>query len=274
MRITKGRQQKPRRVLFYGMHGVGKSTWASEAPRPLFINLEDGIGDIDCDATPKLNTVGEISDAISWLIGNDHAYQTVVIDTADWFEMMLQKQIAQEFGKKTYEEIEYGKGAGRLIAGWNWLLGSLEVLRGRGMNAVLLAHSRIEKFADPAGVSYDRYVPDLCKTTFGLVQEWPDEVLFARFRTLTTEVKEAFGTKRNIAVGGKERLVLTSESASCVAKNRLRLPDELPMTWVAYQSHWPAGQQQEAEPIIEHVTPAPTGNLDGVIVDGSSKIQA
>lgn len=266
MKITQGRQARARRVLLYGQHGVGKSSWASGAPRPLFLNLEDGVDDIDCDSTAKLNSVGEVNDALSWLIGNDHEYKTIVLDTADWFEQLLLKQVAQEFGKKTYEEIEYGKGAGRLVAGWQWLLGSLDVVRAKGCNIVLLAHARIDKFSDPAGVAYDRYVPDLHKTSFGLVQEWPDEVLFAKFRVFTQEHKEAFGSKRNIAVGGKERLILTNESSSCVAKNRLRLPDELPLEWTAYQAHWPVGI---SAPIPAAVKSA--GNIAGAITDGSSK---
>ena len=45
--IEKGRARLPRRVLLFGTHGVGKSTWGAMADKPIFVPTEDGLGDID-----------------------------------------------------------------------------------------------------------------------------------------------------------------------------------------------------------------------------------
>ena len=45
--ILTGKQTKPRRTMVYGIHGVGKSTFASQAPRPIFIQTEEGLNGID-----------------------------------------------------------------------------------------------------------------------------------------------------------------------------------------------------------------------------------
>ncbi len=271
MKIVSGKQPGPRRVLLYGQHGVGKSTWASEAPNPIFLNLEDGLADIDCDKTEKLKDIGDINSALSWLINEQHDYKTVALDTADWFDILLHNKVATEFGKQSYEEIKYGEGAGRIEKGWQWLLSNFDyLLNHRGMNIVILAHAKIEKFNDPLLASYDRYVPDLSKQAFGYVQEWAQEVLFARFRVFTTETKEAFGAKRNTALGGKDRYVLTNESGASMAKNRLKLPDEMPMVWADYYAYWPKmNQPQPVTPVVP-----PVGNIAGVVVDGSSKVLA
>ena len=280
MQTTKGIQPKQRRVLLYGQHGVGKSTWAAEAPEPIFLNFEDGLADINCEATKPLKTIGEVNECLSFLLTQKHEYNTCALDTVDWFESLVMAKVAQEFGEETYQEIDYGRGAGRVTAGWQWLLSTLDMLRDeRGMNIVLLSHARIEKFNNPHGAAYDRYVPDLSKQAFGLAQEWCDEVLFAQFRVLATEQKESFGSKRTIAVGGKERYIVTSEAASCMAKNRLRLPEELPMTWAAYQACWPkiaAKKEPVAAIRVVAVPPGPAatvaeGNIAGVVIDGSSK---
>lgn len=273
MKIRKGPQAKPRRLLAYGQHGVGKNTFAHWAEKPIFINLEDGCNDIDCHSTEFLRDGGAVVDSLSWLATNDHDYRTVVIDSADWFEQLVFKKIAQDFEKQSYEEIEFGRGKGRVIAAWQYLLGTLEHLRShKGMSAILLCHSRIEKQEPPDGQAFDKYVPDLHKISFGLVQEWADEVFFLRFRTFTTELKEDFGNKRAIAVGGKERFIQTTESASATAKNRLRLPEELPLVgaksdWDNYRKFWPNSKTEE-QPT--------TGGIDisGVIVDGSSKVNS
>ena len=45
--IQRGRQSKPPRVLLYGVEGIGKSTFGSEAPKPIFIQTEDGLDEIN-----------------------------------------------------------------------------------------------------------------------------------------------------------------------------------------------------------------------------------
>ena len=67
MKILKGRQVKPRRVLLYGQEGVGKSTWAAMAPRPIFLDFEDGLGDIEVEKTERLTTFGDTLSALGWL---------------------------------------------------------------------------------------------------------------------------------------------------------------------------------------------------------------
>ena len=41
-RIHTGRRHSPPRFLIYGTEGIGKSTTASQAPKPIFIPTEDG----------------------------------------------------------------------------------------------------------------------------------------------------------------------------------------------------------------------------------------
>ena len=45
--IRSGPRHSPPRLLIYGTEGIGKSTTASQAHRPIFIPTEDGLDQID-----------------------------------------------------------------------------------------------------------------------------------------------------------------------------------------------------------------------------------
>jgi hypothetical protein len=69
MKILKGKQPATnRRVLLYGVHGVGKSTWASSAPESLVIDLEGGVKDIDCMKTERITSYDEVLEIIKELL--------------------------------------------------------------------------------------------------------------------------------------------------------------------------------------------------------------
>lgn len=69
MRLLKGKQPATnRRVLLYGVHGVGKSTWAAHAPDSLIIDLEGGVRDIDCLKTERITSYDDVLATIKELI--------------------------------------------------------------------------------------------------------------------------------------------------------------------------------------------------------------
>lgn len=254
--------------MLYGPHGVGKGTWAACAPSPIFLDIEDGLGDIECERTEVLGTFHQVCEALTWLVSGDHGYKTVVVDTIDWLEQLIHRQVANDASVKSIADIGYGKGYSRAVPMWNWFISQLDQLRKqRKMAVILLSHAKVERFESPESESYDRYSPDLHKSSCSLVQEWCDEVLFANFRVFTKKQDEG-NRSRTIAVGGKERFIRTSESASSVAKNRLNLPDELPLSWSAYANamakHYASMQR---EPEVKSVG----ADIAGIVVDGSSK---
>jgi hypothetical protein len=271
MKIVKGKKPSPRRCLLYGPHGVGKSTWAAAAPAALFLNLEDGLNDLDVSATEHLVSVQQVMDALQWLTISEHQYRTVVLDTVDWLEHLINKEVAQHFGVKNIGEVDWGKGYSRALWYWQQILAMLDHLRkARSMAVILLGHSRIVQVKTPEGLTFDRYEPDLHSNAKGegsssLVQEWCDEVLFANFRLYTSQQN-----KRDIAKGGKERIIKTSESGACLAKNRIGLPDELTMDFGAYAAAIKASRNVEsAKTIVDEI---PNAKSDGELLAESVEI--
>ena len=80
-------------------------------------------------------------------------------------------------------------------------------------------------------------MPRLHRLASQVIQEWCDEVLFATFKVFTKQTDEGFDRKRTQGIGTGERILRTVERPAHVAKNRLSLPEELPLDWNAYAQH-------------------------------------
>ena len=260
MKIIKGKKSRPRRIVLYGTHGIGKSTWATHAPAPIFISTEDGLDDIGCDRTPLIKSLSAFNEAVSYLIGNPHDYSTVVVDTADWLERLIWRAVAQENNKSSIDDIAYYRGYNLAIRHWDFILSSLEELRqSRNVAVILLAHAKSTKIEPPDGESYSRYEPDLHKNVSPLLQEWADEVLFASYKINRIKKGEGFN-ERFQAIGDGERVVYTCEKPTHLAKRRIQMPDEIPLDWNTYLEH-----------IKQSYASKPADNINGIVVDGSSK---
>lgn len=259
--VIRGKRSQCRRLLMYGQHGIGKSTFGANAPRPLVLTLEDGLDDVGCDRTPLLKKTSEVA---RWLIdlGGDeeHPYKTVVLDTVDWLEKLIWQATVDDINKdavKSIEDIGYGKGYILALKRWESLLNMLDCCRARGMNVILLSHAKVERFSPPDSDPYDRWSPDLHKAAAALVQEWVDEVLFAT-RQVSTITRESFGQTRTRAIGGGDRIVHTEGAATHAAKRRIAMPPIIPLVWEEYQKHWPVCTPQ-------------AGNISGIVTEGHSK---
>lgn len=233
--VQRGVQPAPRRALLYGTHGIGKSTFGSMADRPIFIQTEDGLGGIDCERFPLATSYGDVVSALSALYAEPHEYRSVVVDSLDWLERLIWAKVCQDRGVESIEDIGYAKGYVFALTSWREVLAGLDALRSeRGMGVILIAHAQIEKFANPETDTYDRYSPRLHKQASALAQEWCDEVLFATYSIHTKATDEGFGRKRVQGIGTGERIIRTTERPAHVAKNRLGLPEQIPLDWRIY----------------------------------------
>jgi hypothetical protein len=231
VKINKGKQAKSRRMLIYGEPGVGKSTLASQFPNPIFLNLEDGIRDLDCDHTDRIESAGEFMGyVVAELPKTDYA--TIVVDTVDWLEKLLMVDVATKAGKATIEDIGFGRGYQSLERLWKEVLNGLGCLWNQGRHVILTCHEAIDKFADPEGDGYNFYRPALHRTGSACVSEWCDEVLFCKHRRVARKADDG---RRTVAVAG-ERIIVCNNTQAIEAKNRLGMPDEVPMSIESFYS--------------------------------------
>lgn len=242
--VLSGVEQHPPRIIIYGENGVGKSTWASKAPNPIFIDTESGLARIDCKKYPKSESFDDVLENIQELAGKDHGFQTVVIDSIDWLERLIFDKLCAKNGVDSIDKVDKGWGRGYNLAlnYWRELIEALDWLRSnKGMASILIAHAKIERFEDPSSLSYDRFSPRIHKTACALLAEWSDATLFATKKFRTQKEEANFGRERVIAVGvgqdGGEKILKTTGSPACVAKNRYNLPVEIPLDWEVFASY-------------------------------------
>ncbi len=220
------------RVLVYGVEGIGKSTFAAGAPAPIFIQTEDGLGSLAVDHFPVAQKSADVLDAIAALHEPGHSFQTVVIDSLDWLETLIWRDIEAKYDAK---DLAYGKGSMIAAEEWRKVLDGLNSLRNnQGMAVVLIAHCEIKRFDSPETEPYDRYQPKLQARSSALVREWCDAVLFANYRTLIKKAEVGFNKEVSRGISTGERLLYTSERPAYMAKNRYALPESIPLAWEAF----------------------------------------
>lgn len=223
---------RPPRIVLYGTHGIGKSTFAAQAPDPVFIQTEEGLDAVSATAFPLCQSFDDILECIGVLASENHDFQTVVLDSADWAEQLIQKRVAQDNNVKTIDAIGYGRGYKAAADYWRQLLDGFDHLRtDKNMQVIMLAHSQVRRFDDPLADPYDRYQLDLHHGSASLVSEWCDIMMFANQQYSTVKSDVGFNQKVTRAVGTGNRVLYTQERPGWQAKSRWPLPDTLPLDY-------------------------------------------
>ena len=230
----------PPRLVVYGTHGVGKTTFAAGAPKPIVLPTEEGLGNLKVDHFPLLTSYDDVMGAIGILYQEKHDFETVVIDSADWLEPLVWVETCRKHSKADIEEFGYGKGYLHALDQWRELFDGLNALRAeRGMAVMFLAHTEIKRFDSPDTEPYDRYQIKLQTRARALIEEWADAVMFANFKTFTTKADVGFNKSVTRGVGQGERKLYTEERPAYTAKNRYSLPPELDFTWQDFEKALP-----------------------------------
>lgn len=222
MEITRGKIPCAKKVVIYGPEGIGKSTFASQFPEPVFIDTEGSTNSMDVARLPKPTSWQMLLDEIQYIKSHPDVCKTLVIDTIDWAESMCIQCICDKHQKSGIEDFGYGNGYVYTKEEMGRFLNRLSEVVEAGVNVVLTAHAQIRKFEQPDELgAYDRWELKLGKKTSSqtspLIKEWADMLLFANYKTFSIAVDDK-GQKRK-AQGG-ERVMYTSHHACWDAKNR------------------------------------------------------
>jgi len=241
--ISHGIVERPARIILCGVEKIGKSTFASQAPAPIFMPIaaEQGIDDLDVARFPAIETFEQALEAISSLCEEDHKFQTVVIDSLSTLEPLVWDKVCKDHNSPSIEKVldGFGKGYVEAVKCWRDIMSGLDWLReNKGMGCILISHVVVKTFNNPDGGNYDCYEMDLNKKALSALLRWSDAVLFANSKVFTkTEGKGTKEVKKGIM--GKDRVLYTLKHPSHPGGGRGvmgRLPAELDLTYQAWEN--------------------------------------
>lgn len=234
-------------TLVHGEPGIGKTTFAANAPNVVFLCVEQGTNNLpvqrariedetysDGERDPK--TFDEVLLVLDSLIAGVEAtpatppFKNLAVDTVDALEGFIHAHICRVSSKRSIADFGYGKGFDLAVDAFRLVFARLERLKDLGIGIIMLAHTKHETFNNPEGQNFDYFEIKTHKKVSGLLVERSDNVLFAR--------REQYALEENgkvRGVGSGARFLHTQKMPAYVAKNRYNLPEKLPLRWADYE---------------------------------------
>lgn len=227
--ITSGPIKEAKRIVFYGVEGIGKTSLLALTLKLLggvLIDTEGGSGALEVGARmPRPESWSDFIEMLKY-IRTQTNYKAIGIDTLDWLEQLCIKELCEKKGWAGIETPGYGKGYIDEQDMFKAGLDELDKCRAAGIHILCAAHSKSQKFEAPGQTdTFDRWSMKLSKTVSPLVREWCDALIFLNYETTVVYKKDE---KKGAAVAEK-RMMYSEHTASFDAKNRYGLPAKAPM---------------------------------------------
>ena len=240
IKIIKTKKKKPLRICGHGRDGQGKSYFGRDS---LFIDVEGGIDNFPKESIDCVNQSTEFfMDALRYIAKNhkDIKQNTITIDSIDWVERMVHKQICEERGVSSGsindKKLAFGVGHQIAASKFREILNALDHIRDLGFNIYLISHSKVVSVEDPNLDPYDRWDLALQKNVRNYVREWCDIVAFISMETFTKKQESDFGATKFKPTSTGRRLLYIGNDPSYESKTRIPLPDKIDLDWGVFMS--------------------------------------
>lgn len=251
-------EDKPGISVFYGRHGMGKTTTACKAfPKPYLANFEKTtpkginvpsmkIGDKTEDGQIVSYGAQQFQDLIAALLTEEHDFQTLIIDTIDTFEPMLEKMICDQNGWQNISAPDFGVGFTEAASRFGYFMQGLHKLRDvKRMHIVILAHVEVTRFDDPRMGSYSTYEIAVRRRVREVLSNLSDAVFFMS-QDPTIDQKKGEAAK---AKASQNIFLFTQPSPAFNAKNMWNMPSKVLVPYddprSAIAEHFPGFGQVE-----------------------------
>lgn len=250
---------KPPMLTIVGSPGSGKTTLGALFPGAIMLMAEDGASvfeNWDDDAQPAVlprlpkaskddlgnmrSTKETLFGIMDELMGTDHGYKTLVLDSITTLDMLFGHEIALRDGVNTVADASGGFHKGYAeVASWHAeLIYKCEQLRAvKKMAVVFLAHTGIKKIRNrpDAAADYSVFSMDMDNQALSIYTSQCDGVLYLvkdEFVTGAETNRKGQTTKYGRIMQTGERKLVTSSDGQVGyinAKNRYNMPAELPV---------------------------------------------
>jgi len=244
LRTRKPDPREPIMVLV-GEHGVGKSTFGAQAPKPIFIATEDGtsnMGGIDLvevdgmvPGDPCVRTWPVFLDCLQAVLTMEHDYKTLVVDTMNGAASLLAHNVCQTRYGGRWAAVK-GGGEAFMSYGQGWKTCAEEIKQAlrlierinaeRGMLVILTTHVGHHNIKNPRLGDYQRIEGDIEKPIWSTISNWADLVVLVDYEiTVIEKERKAYSTNvRIMRCGGS-----VAEDTKCRAG--FEIPSVMPFSF-------------------------------------------
>jgi len=230
--VTRNSLNKPPIIVLHGDAGVGKTTFAAQAPNAIFIIAEDGLGMLPVAHFPAPDSAAEVNAQMHELIHGNHEYQWLVIDSVTALEKKIWSDLCANDGTDSIEAVGggYGKGFTRSLEWMDRFIRDLRSLRDkRGMGIVLIAHTKIQTISPPDKASYDQYILNVNAKIGDYIHTQADIVAYCELEQIIKQNDKGFGQTQGTAIETGKRLLHCYSSKKYTSKNRYGIQQPIDM---------------------------------------------
>jgi hypothetical protein len=232
----------------YGRNGIGKSLFASCAPSPIFLDLDQNIYELSVSSNKTFGvTIKTYDDAMAFLgtlFNQDHEFKTLVVDSLSSLEKLVIEKVLKDNKVSSLASFQYGQGYQKMMPLWDQFLEKLKNLwEHKKMMIIMLAHFKEKREEHLTGTSYMQYQINLYEKASELLRNWCSCVLFAEDEIELTNETVEFNRKIS-KVKSSTRVLHTDGGTTFLAKNTYNLPSKLPLDWNILFNHIQAYYKQ------------------------------
>jgi len=231
-------------IIFYGTEGVGKTSLALQFKKEIsvlsvnengFANLEM-VGDIPdlCDNTD----IGSYMELIKYIRAAKD-YNTLVIDSLSGIQQMMGSHILkQHYADKDDPQKHFASFSEgyRCHAPFyaEQICNELTLLNNKGVNTILIGHSKMEEVKNPNGSDYKATVIDMESWPRAVFKKWASAIIYMTLdvEVMVTKTWKGKPTEAKAKAGlesESDRIMYTTKHLSHEAKNLLKLPPFISM---------------------------------------------
>ena len=247
--ITTSPIQGPYFGIVYGPPGCGKTWLCRHAPNPFYLAVEKGVEKVPnvgrFTKDGRINLPEDIETFFKMMmhfITTSHDYKTIVIDSGKFIDALVEHDIIlknpTELIKKEEVKVNcigdyvFGRGFEKALAYYARFLKGVDALHRKGINVILIAHSKEKTTSNPNGDEYKKHCIDLLE--FGrasvpnLLSARADWLFFMRSESQTGKKISQFGGVKTVAIDGRPEIIVYTRSSNAFdAKVRTTNPDNV-----------------------------------------------
>lgn len=251
-KLKRTHDPNPAIITIHGGEGLGKSTFASEAPSPLYVQTgknERPPEGADMMTFGLCETFQDVINQADWMLDEDANEDrlTFVLDTLDSLGHLVDIEACRRHGWSEISEGQFGEGNAAASRVWREFIDKMVDLKSAGFLVIMLAHSKVKTDPGVTSDSYPRYRINIRNDSdANAVAHASDIVGYIHQRVTIVKEKAGFH-KDNVKVRGEsggDRVIAVEERPGFVAKNRYNLTGSIPFRkgsgYAEMAKHFPA----------------------------------